>query len=275
MTGVALVTGASRGIGRAAALALARAGFDVAVSARTLREGEGRVEPDSVHGGESVAVEGSLERTASEIEASGRRALPVAMDFCDLASVEAAVATVLAAWGRVDVLVNNGLYRGPGTMDRLADLRMDDLDHLMRGNFAYQIRLVQLVLPGMLERGHGRIVDMVSGSARHDPPGPAGEGGWGIAYAASKAALGRVAGGVNAEYAPRGVWAFNVDPGNVVTERRRALHPDQDFTDGFGADSPEATAETIAWLASSPDAERFLGRWVFAPKLAEDLARRS
>ena len=64
--------------------------------------------------------------------------------------------------------------------------------------------------------GGGTIIDMVSGSARLDPIAPPGEGGWGILYSASKAAFGRVAGGVNAEYRAAGVRAFNVDPGNVV-----------------------------------------------------------
>lgn len=272
MTPVALVTGASRGLGRAIALALADSGFDVALSARTVREGDGRAEADTARArGRSVALPGSLEATAAEVTRRGQRALPVPMDLCDLASVEAVPEAVYAQWGRIDVLCNNGLYRGPGTMDRLLDLRIDDLDALLRGNVDAQIRLIQLVLPAMLARGRGRIIDMVSGSARHDPPGPAGDGGWGIAYSGSKAALGRVAGGINAEFADRGVMAFNVDPGNVVTERRRALHPDQDFVDGFGADSAEATGAVVAWLASAPDADRMLGKWVFAPKLCADL----
>lgn len=270
---VALVTGASRGIGKAAAVALARAGYDVAVTARTVREGSGRSEADAARdlGRPSVPLPGSLESTATEIEAVGRRALVVPMDLLAPEQVEAAPARVVEAWGRIDVLVNNGLYRGPGTMDRLLELRMDDLATLMRGNVGHQLRLIQLVLPHMLEQGHGRIVNMVSGSARHDPPGPAGEGGWGIAYAASKAALGRVAGGVEAEFCEQGVRAFNVDPGNVVTERRRALHPDEPFEATFGSAPPEATGEVIAWLCSADGAERFAGRWVYAPKLCADL----
>ncbi len=164
------------------------------------------------------------------------------MDFRDLATVEAVPRAVLDAWGRIDVLVNNGLYRGPGTSDRLLDLRMQDLDTLLRGNVSYQIRLVQLVVPSMLEQGRGRIIDIVSGSARQDPPGPPGTGGWGIAYSGSKAALGRLAGGINAEFAASGIQAFNVDPGNVLTERRRALRPDDEYTATFGADPADATA---------------------------------
>lgn len=268
---VALVTGASRGIGKASALALADAGFDVAITARTVREGEGRAESNTVRSDAVVAVPGSLETTAAELEARGARALPITMDLLDPDAVRAAPATVLAEWGRIDVLFNNAIFQGIGVMDRLLDLSQDALLDLVRGNFTHQILLIQQVLPHMAERGSGRIIDMVSGSARHDPPAPAGEGGWGIGYSASKAAFGRVAGGIEAEFGPRGVRAFNVDPGNVVTEKRRALHPDDTFEQGFGSASAEATGAVVAWLASSPDAVRFIGKWIFAPKLCEDL----
>jgi NAD(P)-dependent dehydrogenase (short-subunit alcohol dehydrogenase family) len=269
---IALVTGASRGIGKASAIALAAAGFDVAIAARTVHEGDSRSEPNSVRGDDPiVSLPGSLESTAAEIAARGQRALMVPLDLVDLTSVEAVPATVLAEWGHIDVLFNNGIYQGRGTMDRILDLSMDAIDTAMRGNFAHQIRLIQLVVPHMIERGHGRIVNMVSGSARHDPPGPAGAGGWGIVYAASKAAFGRVAGGIEAEFKDQGVRAFNVDPGNVITEKRRLQHPEDDFESGFGSAPAEATGAVVAWLAGNDDALRFAGKWVYAPKLCADL----
>jgi NAD(P)-dependent dehydrogenase (short-subunit alcohol dehydrogenase family) len=271
-TRVALVTGASRGIGKASAIALAEAGFDVAIAARTVHEGDARSEPNSVRGDDPVvSLPGSLESTAAEITARGQRALMVPLDLVDVKSVEAAPTTVLAEWGRIDVLFNNGIYQGRGTMDRILDMSMDDIDKAMRGNFAHQIRLIQLVVPHMIERGHGRIIDMVSGSARHDPPGPAGAGGWGIGYAASKAAFGRVAGGIEAEFKDQGVRAFNVDPGNVITEKRRLQHPHDDYESGFGSAPAEATGAVVAWLAGNDEALRFAGKWVYAPKLCADL----
>jgi NAD(P)-dependent dehydrogenase (short-subunit alcohol dehydrogenase family) len=268
---VALVTGASRGIGKASAIALAEAGFDVAIASRTVREGDARSEPNSIRGDDPVvSLPGSLESTAAEISARGRRALVTAMDLTDLSSVEALPDTVLAEWGRVDVLFNDAIYQGRGTMDRILDMRMDDLDTAIRANFSYQVRLIQLVLPHMLERGSGRIINMVSGSARHEPPGPAGAGGWGIGYAASKAAFGRVAGGIEAEFRDRGVRAFNVDPGNVITEKRRLQHPDDDFEDGFGSAPAAATGAVVAWLATDDEALRFAGKWIYAPKLCAD-----
>jgi NAD(P)-dependent dehydrogenase (short-subunit alcohol dehydrogenase family) len=268
---VAIVTGASRGIGHAGALALAEAGFDVAISARTVAEGTGVAESNTVREARSLPLPGSLERTAAEIEAMGRRALVVPMDLLDRDAVVDLPATVVDAWGRIDVLFNNAIYKGIGTMDRLADLTVESMSNMFAGNFVHQVLLIQAVLPHMVERGGGTIIDMVSGSARHDPPRPPGEGGWGILYSASKAAFGRVAGGINAEYGASGVRAFNVDPGNVVTEARRAANPDDDYASGFGSEPADATGKVVAWLASDPGAERFLGKWIFAPKLCSDL----
>ena len=268
---VAIVTGASRGIGRAGALALAEAGFDVVVSARTVREGEGVAEPNSVREDVTLAVPGSLERTAQEIEERGQRALIVPMDLSDRTSVEALVPAVLDSWGRIDVLYNNAIFRGVGTLDRITDLTLESMTALMAGTFMHQVLLIQQVLPHMVERGTGTIINMVSGSARLDPPGPPGEGGWGILYSASKAAFARVAGGINAEYRSLGLRAFNVDPGNVVTEARRAAKPDDEYSSGFGSEPAEATGGVVAWLATDPGADRFLGKWIFAPKLCSDL----
>jgi len=268
---VAIVTGASRGIGRAGALALAEAGFDVVVSARTVREGEGVAEPNSVRENTTLAVPGSLERTAQEIEERGQRALIVPMDLIDPVSVVALPQTVIDQWGRIDVLFNNAIFRGVGTLDRISDLTVDSMTNLMAGNFMHQILLIQAVLPHMLQQGGGKIIDMVSGSARLDPQGPPGEGGWGILYSASKAAFARVAGGINAEYRAQGITAFNVDPGNVVTEARKAAKPDDEYSSGYGSEPAEATAKVVAWLATEPEAEKFLGKWIFAPKLCSDL----
>ena len=99
----ALVTGASRGIGRAIALALAGDGYDVAVTARTVREGTGQ-----------FGLPGSLERTVAEIEALGRRALAVPLDLLDRDALVPAVDRVLDEFGHLDVLVNNAIYVSEG-----------------------------------------------------------------------------------------------------------------------------------------------------------------
>jgi NAD(P)-dependent dehydrogenase (short-subunit alcohol dehydrogenase family) len=270
-TPVAIVTGASRGIGRAGALALAEAGFDVVVSARTVKEGEGVAEANSVREDVNVPVPGSLERTAQEVEELGRRALIVPMDLMDRDSVVALPKRVLDEWGRVDVLFNNAVFRGVGNLDRIEDLTPQSMMDVFTGNFIHQILLIQGVLPHMKERGSGSVINMVSGSARWDPPGAPGEGGWGILYSGSKAAFGRVAGGMNAEHLASGIKSYNVDPGNVITEARKAVRPDDEYEGEFGSAPAEATGRVVAWLATDPGADRFVGKWIYAPKLCSDL----
>lgn len=256
-TGIALVTGASRGIGRATALALARRGLDVAITGRTVHEGDGRVG--------DVPVPGSLERTAAEIEALGRRALPVAMDVMDRASIRHAYETVVDRWGRIDALVNNAPYSGPGTDDRLLTIDLDLAASVVEGNYLNQLFLVQLALPAMLERGSGTVVSLASGSALVAPPAPAGEGGWSLAYCASKAAFHQLAVVLDVEYRAAGIRAFNLEPGYVVTERTVALGGGDDtYGRHFRGDPPEVPGEVIGWLVTDPAAARYLGRMVHA-----------
>ena len=76
---------------------------------------------------------------------------------------------------------------------------------------------------------------------------------------------------MNAEYRAQGIKAFNVDPGNVVTEARKAAKPDDEYSSGYGSEPAEATGKVVAWLATDPTADKFLGKWIFAPKLCSDL----
>jgi len=106
---VAFVTGASRGIGKAGALALADAGYDVVVTARTVKPGDTQHFAES---GRPIALPGSLEETAAEIEKRGQRALPLRLDLLDRKTLDVAVEASLEQWGRIDVLYNNGIYQG-------------------------------------------------------------------------------------------------------------------------------------------------------------------
>jgi NAD(P)-dependent dehydrogenase (short-subunit alcohol dehydrogenase family) len=226
---VALVTGASRGIGRCAAIALARAGCDIVFSARTIHEGDGRAATASG----SVVLPGSLETTAHEITATGAAVHMAAMDLLDRASVEEVAARATAQWGRLDVLVNNAIYQGPGPMERLGDLSIDDAETTMRADYLHQLLLIQRVLPTMIGGGGGSIVNLSSGTAYLDPPAPTGRGGWGVAYAAAKAALTRIVPILHVEHAGDGIRAFNVDPGFVVNERMRATSASGQFRPKF------------------------------------------
>lgn len=235
---VALVTGASRGIGKASAVALARAGFDVAVTARTL---------------EARGSDETLAATAEEIEAAGRRALPIRSDLLDFASLGSVVAGTLDAWGRIDVLVNDAVDTGPGSMERFMDLDLADVERKLRANVLAQLVLLKLVLPGMLERGEGTIVNISSAVATTDPPAAAGEGGWGLGYAASKGAFHRVAGILAVELGPEGIFVVNVDPGYVVTERMAADQERLGLAGKFPGAPPSVPGAVVAWLAGGRD----------------------
>jgi NAD(P)-dependent dehydrogenase (short-subunit alcohol dehydrogenase family) len=262
---VAFVTGASRGIGKASAVALARAGYDVAISARTVHEGDGRA--DTLDGRTGTALPGSLDATAALVVDAGARALPVPMDLMDRATVVAAFDTVMSELGRIDVLLNNAIYQGPGTMTTFLETPAEELEKLFEGNVLAQLELVRLVLPHMLERGSGILMNMSSATAYFDPPAPAGKGGWGMGYAASKAALNRVVPILAVEHADSGVLMFTLEPGYVVTERAAMNH--KGTFDDFGGAAPELVAAAVAWLATEPAASEHHGQLVHLQKIAK------
>src|SRR3954451_11787686 len=205
---VAFVTGASRGIGKVCAIALAEAGFDVAITARTVQEGEAREHSSTVATSDTSPLPGSLTGTADLIRAAGRDALVVPADLNDRASLGAAAATVLERWGRVDVIVHNARYIGPGHMDRFLDTPIELLEKQLDGNVLAALVLNQLLLPSMIEHGGGTVVNITSASGYADPTKPAGDGGWGMGYGISKGAFQRIAGFLAIELGDEGIRCF-------------------------------------------------------------------
>jgi NAD(P)-dependent dehydrogenase (short-subunit alcohol dehydrogenase family) len=236
-----MVTGASRGIGRAIALALAADGYDVAVTARTVVEGTG---PDG--------LPGSLQRTVTEIEAHGRRALAVPLDLLDRTALVPAVDAVLDGFGAVDVLVNNAIYVGPGNDDRFLDVDPEMLERRIFANLTAQLLLSQRVLRAMVERGGGTIVNITSGAGMQDPRRPIGEGGWALGYGCAKGGFHRMAGIVAVELGDRGIRCFNLEPGFVATERVKARTTSLGWVAERGK-APEVVGSVAAWLLRQPD----------------------
>lgn len=247
----ALVTGATRGIGKATAVALAASGWDVAITGRTRLEGQGRDDSDT---GRGRILPGSLASTAQLIEGAGRRSLSLVADLHDHAALRAAVEEVVTEWGGVDLLVNNAVDTSPGSMVPVLELTIEQLQSKLDANVVAGLVLIKAVLPGMLERGHGTIVDVTSHTATADPPGPVGEGGWGLAYAASKAAFHRFAPLLAVELGPRGINAYNLDPGYVDTERQLVNAAALGLTGRYAGAPPSAPAAAIAWLVDHPGA---------------------
>ena len=185
---VALVTGASRGIGRATALALAEAGVDVAVNFRE-REAEAR----------------EVERA---VEALGRRCVAIQADVGRAADVERLVGEVERALGAVEILVNNA---GIAVRRPLEELTEELWDETIATNLKSAFLVTQAVLPGMRARGWGRIVNLSSVAAQLG-------GVIGPHYAASKAGLHGLTHGYAAFLAKEGITVNTVAPALVETE---------------------------------------------------------
>jgi len=259
---VAFVTGASRGIGRACAAELAALGYDVAITARTVLEGERREHSSTMAASDDSPLPGSLTSTAAEVEAHGRRALAIPADLLDRASLGAAVTTALERLGRIDVVVHNGRYIGPGHMDRFLDTPIELLERQLEANVIAPLVIDKLVLPQMLERGSGTVVNITSASGYADPTRPAGEGGWGMGYGISKGAFQRIAGFLAVELAGSGVHCYNVQPGLIATERIG-----QDMAKfGIANDGApmEVVAKVVGWLVTSDEAPALDGTTVEA-----------
>lgn len=193
---VALVTGASRGIGRAVALRLASAGAAVVVNYRERRE--------------------AADAVVAAIRGFGRRALAICADVSRSADVAAMFSRVTGDFGPPDILVNNA---GVATVRGLDDLDEAEFDRTLRVNLTSAFLCTQAALPSMRARRWGRIVNLSSVAAR-------GGGAIGVHYNASKAAIEGLTRGYAARVAAEGITVNAIAPGPVETEMSAALAAD-------------------------------------------------
>jgi 3-oxoacyl-[acyl-carrier protein] reductase len=221
---VALVTGASQGIGRATSLFLAESGARVAVAARNTEK---------------------LSALVVEIEAAGGAALAVSMDVADPAQVKAGFQQLLTNFGRLDILVNNAAI----TRDTLAlRMKLEDWDAVLRTNLTGAHLCVQQALGAMLKQRSGRIINIASVVAETGNAGQAN-------YVASKAGLIGLTRAIAVEVASRSITVNAIAPGFIETPMTNVLP--QELKDKmksliplarFGTDREIAAA--IAFLAS-------------------------
>ena len=186
---VALVTGGSRGIGRAIAQALAAGGFRVAISYRDRAD-------------EAQAV-------TEKIQAGGGEALSVRADVGAPEQARLFATAALDAWGRIDVLVNNAGVHFPGV--KLGDMPAEEWERILRVNLSGPFHLVRAVLPHMRSRGSGHIINLSSNVTQRMP---ANYG----AYAVSKAGLEAFTRILAKEEGPNGIRVNAVAPGPISTE---------------------------------------------------------
>jgi 3-oxoacyl-[acyl-carrier protein] reductase len=190
--GVALITGASRGIGRCIAGELARAGAEVAVASRTLA---------------------GSEAAAAEIRNEGGRARALAMDVSDTGAVDTAIQALLADCGTIPLLVNNaGITRDC----LLLRMKKEDWDLVLETNLSGIYRLCRAVLPSMIRARYGRIVNVTSVVAHAGNPGQ-------VNYAAAKAGVEGLTRSLAREVASRNITVNCVAPGFIDTDMTRAL----------------------------------------------------
>ncbi|WP_419729610.1 SDR family NAD(P)-dependent oxidoreductase [Lichenicola sp.] len=229
---VALVTGASRGIGRAIALGLARDGFDVVVNDIERQREE-------------------LKAVATEIGTFGRRGLPLFADVSDRGSVHVMVDAALAQADHIDVVVNNAGILIANTVENLQEAQWDAvMDINAKGTFL----VVQALLPHMRRRGYGRIVNIASIGGKHGAPEQAH-------YSASKAAIMGFTRVLAQEVGQFGITANCVCPGIIVTDMGRTNLSDQSNVDKWVAvtalrrlGQPEDVVGPACFLASDASA---------------------
>ena len=195
-----LITGASRGLGRAMALAFAREGADLVLCARG---------------------EADLKGVADEARARGSNVLTVVADMALTRDVERLVVLALERFDRVDILVNNASELGPTPLPFLIDYPPHVFGDVVKVNLMAPFHLIWSLLGGMLQRRDGVIINVSSDVAIHGYPG------WG-AYSVSKAALDGLTRTWSAELENTGVKIYAVDPTDMNTAMHRAAAPDDD-----------------------------------------------
>ena len=227
---IALVTGASRGIGRAIALAFAREGAQVAVCGRTAE---------------------TIEQLRQELEALGKPSLGYPVDVSQAPPVEAMVANLLDKWGRIDILVNNaGITRDA----LLVRMTQEDWDAVLAVNLTGTFLCMRAVARTMMRQRSGRIINLASVVGLMGNPGQAN-------YAASKAAILGLTKSVARELGGRGVTVNAIAPGFIETEMTGSLGDEvkahwreQIPLGAFG--SPSDVAAAAVFLAS--EAARYI-----------------
>jgi 3-oxoacyl-[acyl-carrier protein] reductase len=189
---VAVITGASQGIGHACALVLAGAGASVVLGSRNTEK---------------------LRAVAAGIEGTGGRAIPLALDVSSPGSVQEAIGEVIKTWSKIDILVNNA---GITKDNLLMRMKPEDWETVLKTNLEGPYQCIRAVLPGMVRQRYGRIINIASVVAQTGNPGQAN-------YVASKAGLIGLTKAVAAEVATRNITVNAVAPGFIETAMTETL----------------------------------------------------
>ena len=273
---VAIVTGSSRGLGKVWAIALAQAGASVVVTARTEKEaGETPVVhlPGEHFPGRGNRVftgelPGTIYETAAEIEAMGGKALPVRCDVVSEDDIKSMVDTTLKHFGRIDIVVNNaGIY----PRFNLLEITPEIFDRVFHVNLRGQYLVCKHVLPHMIERGSGSIINITTGGGNPaNQKLKAAESM--LCYTVTKAGVSRLTTYIAQEVAKYGVAVNAVAPGLVQSPGGEEIMPEDYEFEGGEIDWKPATVEVLGpymvWLAQQ-SAATFTGQVVQAEQFGK------
>ncbi|WP_317928917.1 SDR family NAD(P)-dependent oxidoreductase [Halioxenophilus sp. WMMB6] len=238
---VAVITGGGRGIGRSISLALAEAGADIVIAARTLAPAK---------------------KVAQEVEALGRRCLALQVDVSNYFSVQQAVETIVSSFGRIDILVNNAGGSARGKMSLFCDSEPDTWNEVIGTNLIGVFHTCRAVINGMLEQGAGSIINIGSVAGMIGLPSQAD-------YSAAKGAVIAFSKALAKESVKQGVRVNCVSPGPIKSEAGRSIPPEmrknlavQALIDSTGYSEfgdPDDIAKLVTFLASE-DAKFITGQ---------------
>lgn len=216
-----LITGASSGIGKATAIAFAKAGFDLVLVSRSTAK---------------------LEAVAQHVQAAGRTAQVYSLDLANVEHVKTRITAIVEESGGIDILVNNA---GMGHTNTIDDTSLTEWQQVLDLNLTSVFQCIQAVLPGMRAQQHGMIINIASIAASNAFPG------WG-AYSVSKAGLVTLSKVLAAEERSNGIRVVTISPGAVNTPIWDTDTVQADF-DRSGMLTPEIVAQTILHAALLPE----------------------
>jgi NAD(P)-dependent dehydrogenase (short-subunit alcohol dehydrogenase family) len=247
---VAVVTGASRGIGKGCAIELGALGATVYVTGRTTRPG--------VH-----PLGGTVSETTAAVSSAGGHGIPVACDHRDDAQVKRLFDQVESEQGRIDVLVNNA-FAIPKELTSgrpFWELPLSNWDDMIDVGTRSAYVASHFAATRMVAAKRGLIVNISSSGAR--------EYAWHVAYGVGKCALDRLTADCAHELRPHGVAVVSLWPGLVLTERLQGAQAAMPKLDFSGAESQRFTGRAVASLACDPEVMRWSGRAVASRELAD------